>query len=88
MNKLFHIKNTGISSTIDFFISAQKPFSVSKTPNFQHVYIESMDLKKYNLNEMINSKKIKDHIIELYEKNLNKNLIIKFDQILKINSST
>lgn len=80
---LFNVKDTGISSTIDFFISAQKPFAVSKVSNFQHVYVEEMNLKKYNLTQMIKSEKLKEHVIELYKKNLNKNLISKFNQIFQ-----
>lgn len=80
---LFNVKNTGISSTIDFFISAQKPFAVSKVSNFQHVYVEEMNIKKYNLTQMIKSEKLKKHVIELYKKNLNENLISKFNQIFQ-----
>ena len=84
--KLFDTKNTGISSTIDFFISAQKPFCISKISNFQHVYIEDMNLKKYNLNQMIKSEKLKEHVIELYKKNSNANLINKFNEIFSFSN--
>lgn len=83
---LFNVKNTGISSTIDFFISAQKPFCVSKISNFQHVYIEDMNYKKYNFIDMIDSEKIKKHVIELYKTNLNKNLISKMNGIFNLNT--
>ena len=70
----------GISSVIDYAISANKPFIISDSHMFRNIYSDEICVYKTNIkNAIINSIKILPQIIDKYS---NKNLIDKIDKII------
>ena len=70
----------GLSSVIDYAISAKKPIGISDSYMFRHIYSDEICLFKRSINDCItNSQK---YIDKLFEENSNKKLINKFKDIL------
>ena len=72
----------GISSVIDYAISVKKPFVISDSYMFRHIYSHDICVYKVNIDDAINnSKKI---LTNLYDKYSHKNVIEKIDKIINI----
>jgi hypothetical protein len=70
----------GMSSVIDYAISANKPFVISDSYMFKHVYSDSICVYKTNIKDaIINSASKSLHLIYKYS---NKNLIDKIDKTI------
>ena len=68
----------GISSVIDYAISVNKPFVISDSHMFRHIYSDSICVYKTNIKDaIINSKYNTLHLIDKYS---NQNLIDKIEQ--------
>lgn len=75
-----HMYGRGISSVIDYAISAKKPFVISDSYMFRHIYSDNICVYKTNIHEaIINSKNILDSLLNKYS---NENLINKIDSII------
>ena len=74
------LEGRGISSVIDYAISVNKPFVISNSYMFRHIYSDNIFVYKTNIRDAIeNSKKILPNLLEKYS---NKNLINKIDSII------
>ena len=70
----------GVSSVIDYAISVNKPFVISDSYMFRHIYSDDICVYKTNIREAIeNSKKMLPNLVKKYS---NKNLINKINNII------
>lgn len=75
-----NMQGRGLSSVIDYAISAKKPIGISDSYMFRHIYSDEICLYKTSIKDcIINSQKYVD---KLFEENSNINLIRKFKDIL------
>jgi hypothetical protein len=74
------MEGRGISSVIDYAISVNKPFVISDSCMFRHIYDDKICVYKTNIKDAIcNSKKILPDLIKKYS---NSQLINKIDSII------
>ena len=74
------LEGRGASSVIDYAISVNKPFIISDSFMFHHIYSDDICVYKTNIKDAIeNSKKLLPNLLEKYN---NKNLINKIDSII------
>jgi hypothetical protein len=79
-----YMHGRGISSVIDYAISAQKPIVISDSYMFRHIYSDDICVYKTRINEAIDySQNILPLIINKFS---NENLINKIDSIIEITS--
>lgn len=70
----------GISSVIDYAISVNKPFVISDSQMFRHIYSDSICVYKTNIKDAIINSKYKS--LDLIYKYSNQNLIDKIETII------
>jgi len=71
-----YMYNRGISSTIDYALSVKKPFAISDSYMFRHIYSDKICLYKTKIDDCI--KNSLDHCKQYLTKYSNLNLINKF----------
>uniref|UniRef100_A0A6C0DJF7 Uncharacterized protein n=1 Tax=viral metagenome TaxID=1070528 RepID=A0A6C0DJF7_9ZZZZ len=76
------LQGRGISSVIDYAISVKKPFGISDSNMFRHIYSDKICLYKNSVNDCMNySMNVNNKFIQEYSNN---NLIHKIKQITKM----
>ena len=75
-----HMYGRGLSSVIDYAISAKKPIGISDSYMFRHIYSDEICLYKVSIRDCIQCSQ--KHVDKLFEENSNKKLIRKFKTIL------
>jgi hypothetical protein len=80
------MEGRGTSSVIDYAISVNKPFVISDSFMFRHIYSDKICVYKTNIKDAIeNSKKMLPILLKKYS---NKNLIDKIDSVINILNNT
>ena len=80
------LEGRGISSVIDYALSVKKPFGISDSNMFRHIYSDEICVYKTSVNDGMNYSE--KHYNVFLKENSNNNLINKFKYVMKsINNS-
>lgn len=80
------LEGRGISSVLDYAISVKKPFAISDSNMFRHIYSDEICVYKTSINDCMNY--FEKHCELFLRENSNNNLINKFKYIMQIRNNS